>query len=1467
MEPRLLCLATCFLLAARCLQGLPCPSRCLCFKSTVRCMHLMLDHIPQAAQLTTVLDLRFNRIREIPGSAFKKLKNLNTLLLNNNQIRKISRNAFEGLENLLYLYLYKNEIHALDKQTFKGLISLEQLYIHFNQIATLQPETFEDLMKLERLFLHNNKLSKIPAGSFSHLDSLKRLRLDSNALICDCDLLWLRELLQGYAQTGQTQAAATCEYPQRLHGQSVASVPVEEFNCERPRITFEPQDVEVTSGNTVYFTCRAEGNPKPKIIWIHNNHSLDLEYDARLNMFDDGTLMIRNARESDQGVYQCMARNSAGEAHTHNAVLRYSSLPAKPNFVIQPRDTEVLIGTSTTLECMATGQPHPHVTWTRGDGQELDESRHAVTSSGLHLQNISLWDHGPFTCHASNNQGSVQATANIIVQAPPQFTVIPKDQVVLEDHAVEFPCEAEGSPRPVIVWKKAGRQLSLEGRHMVLSSGTLRIDHAAQHDQGQYECQAVSPLGVRKVSVQLTVKPKDLPVFAQLPQDMSVEVGRNINISCHAHGEPQPIITWSKAGVQITESGKFHVDSGGMLTIYDAGQADQGRYECVARNSFGLVVASMFLRVTATQGRQAGDDFVESSILDAVQRVDSAINSTRRHLFAQKPHTPSDLLALFRYPRDPFTVETARAGEIFEQTLQLIQERVKQGLTVDLEGREFHYNDLVSSRYLSLIANLSGCTAHRHQPNCSDMCFHLKYRTADGTCNNLRQPAWGAARTAFVRLLQPAYENGLGSPRGAGRLPGSGRPPLPLPRLVSTELAGAATVRPDGSYTHMLMQWGQFLDHDLDHTVPALSTARFSDGQPCSSVCTDDPPCFPIAFPQDDPRAGSAACMFFVRSSPVCGSGMTSLMMNSVYAREQINQLTAYIDASNVYGSSERESQLLRDPSTPEGLLRTGLRWPASGKHLLPFATGPPTECTVGDQDSASPCFLAGDHRANEQLALTAMHTLWVREHNRVATELSALNPHWDGDTVYQEARKVVGAELQHITYQQWLPKILGEPGMMLLGEYRGYDPNVNAGIFNAFATAAFRFGHTLVNPILYRLNDTFGEIPQGHLPLHKAFFAPSRILDEGGIDPLLRGLFGVAAKAREPSRLLSLELTERLFAAAHAVALDLAATNVQRGRDHGIPPYGDFRVFCNLTSVKSFEDLQHEIKNPEIRRKLKKLYSTPGDMDLWPALMVEDLIPGTRVGPTLMCLLVIQFQRLRDGDRFWYENPGVFTPAQLTQLKQVSLARVLCDNGDDIQQVQADVFVRAEYPQGYLSCSDIPKMDLQVWQDCCADCRSRGQPRTSTPESRKRRSTQYSYPGKKHMDLSDLMIRQQDNLYMDEDARNVTLAGKTNFARDFSNFAVEIQKTIAALRDQINKLEARLRQAGCTDDKGIQRKDQERWMREDCISCTCESGQVTCVVENCPPTPCSNPQLEKGTCCPVCRRKQGMPADAPERR
>lgn len=143
------------------------------------------------------------------------------------------------------------------------------------------------------------------------------------------------------------------------------------------------------------------------------------------------------------------------------------------------------------------------------------------------------------------------------------------------------------------------------------------------------------------------------------------------------------------------------------------------------------------------------------------------------------------------------------------------------------------------------------------------------------------------------------------------------------------------------------------------------------------------------------------------------------------------------------------------------------------------------------------------------------MHTLWFREHNRVADELRQVNPHWDGDMLYHESRKIIGAIMQHITYEHWLPHIIGAEGMSMMQPYKGYNPQEDATISNVFATAALRMGHGLIQPILHRLNATFQPIRQGHLLLQDAFFSPWRLVEEGGVDPILRGLFAAPAKVR----------------------------------------------------------------------------------------------------------------------------------------------------------------------------------------------------------------------------------------------------------------------------------------------------------------------------------------------------------------
>ena len=109
---------------------------------------------------------------------------------------------------------------------------------------------------------------------------------------------------------------------------------------------------------------------------------------------------------------------------------------------------------------------------------------------------------------------------------------------------------------------------------------------------------------------------------------------------------------------------------------------------------------------------------------------------------------------------------------------------------------------------------------------------------------------------------------------------------------------------------------------------------------------------------------------------------------------------------------------------------------------------------------------------------------------------------------------------------------------MKMLGEYQGYNPTVDSSVTNEFTTAAMRFGHSLIQPILFRLNSSFQQVPEGNLPLHHAFFTPWRVVEEGGVDPVLRGLFAQGAKKKMPSEIMNSELTERLFALANKIGM-----------------------------------------------------------------------------------------------------------------------------------------------------------------------------------------------------------------------------------------------------------------------------------------------------------------------------------------
>ncbi len=503
-----------------------------------------------------------------------------------------------------------------------------------------------------------------------------------------------------------------------------------------------------------------------------------------------------------------------------------------------------------------------------------------------------------------------------------------------------------------------------------------------------------------------------------------------------------------------------------------------------------------------------------------------------------------------------------------------------------------------------------------------------EFRNIDGSGNHTTHYSLGAADTPLRRLVPDAYGDQVSSMAGQGR---------PSPRDISNFICAedTRTVNELGA-SDFLWQWGQFLDHDIDLTETrepfAPEHVRPETGDPFF-----------------DPESTGLSQITFFRSAGVSGTGIDSL-----YPRQQLNFITHFIDASNVYGSDEERANALR---TADG---TG-RLRVSPGDLLPFNT----EGLLNAGGTASTLFLAGDIRANEQVGLTAMHTLFVREHNRRADEIASAEPGLSGDEIYERTRAFVGGLMQQITYSEFLPALLGPDA---LDPYTGYKATVSPAITNSFSTAAYRFGHSAVSDELLRLDASGQEIPFGHLPLKNAFFAPHRLATEGGIEPILRGL--AAQEMSKVDTKVVDGLRNFLFGPPTAGGLDLASLNIQRGRDHGLADYATAVLARGLGRVHSFSDISSD---PVVQSLLAAQYGDVQDIDFWVGGISEDPVNGGHVGRLFFNILKTQFQALRDGDRYWYEL--ALPVDEVIEIEGTTLADVIRRNTTIDAEIDDDVF------------------------------------------------------------------------------------------------------------------------------------------------------------------------------------------------
>ena len=492
--------------------------------------------------------------------------------------------------------------------------------------------------------------------------------------------------------------------------------------------------------------------------------------------------------------------------------------------------------------------------------------------------------------------------------------------------------------------------------------------------------------------------------------------------------------------------------------------------------------------------------------------------------------------------------------------------------------------------------------------------------------NNLQNPTYGTINAKLLRKSPSDYGDSVSTLaiRGVSN---------PNPRRISNLICKQSSSVPNsGNLTDMIWVWGQFIDHEI-----SLTESNDSDPSNMTTPIDDSNEDYP------------GRIILFNRSKTTHLSS----------PREHANNITSFIDGTNVYHCETSRCLNLRllDGS---GKMKTSES--ENNEITLPFNTFGLNNSipTGGDPEDF---YATGDIRGNENIFLTAMHTLFVREHNRLCDEILAndstlLNQE---EKIFQKAKKMVVGFIQYITYNEFLPKLIGENA---LSAYSEYNNSINTTIAAEFSVVGYRFGHSMLSSSLRT-----GPNNEDTILLRNGFFNPNYI-KTNGIDNLLLG--ATLQVMQEIDEKTVEDVRSFLFGPPTSeYLLDLAALNIQRGRDHGIPGYNSVRIGYGLDTKSNFSDVTSDV---DLQNKLASLYDNVDDIDPWIGCLVEDKVSGAQVGELLQAILIDQFTRIRDGDRFWYKKNMNLTETEKTEIENTTLADIILRN-TSLDNISNDVF------------------------------------------------------------------------------------------------------------------------------------------------------------------------------------------------
>lgn len=391
-----------------------------------------------------------------------------------------------------------------------------------------------------------------------------------------------------------------------------------------PPLVKPMKNITAVAGQPIAIKCRVTGHPLESITWEKDGNVLPTDH--RQKVVENGTLTIQMIdRISDQGTYTCIARNKQGLSSRNSLSISVKVPPMIASFAFPP---ELHDGMRARLQCVLTQGDLPiRISWLKDD-QSIPDDLALTTrqdddfSSTLTFPSIHTKHSGRYTCIASNDAGTSNFTAPLVVDVPPRWVVQPADRAVVVKSQLRLDCGAEGTPKPTITWKKAiGRfrdnyaELnSTAAVFSVLKNGSLLLPSVTEADEGYYLCHATNGIGMG-LSKRVNVTVQAAAYFQEKVKNETAKRGDSIRLECRATGDSPITITWQSSVREFSPSNDGRIQlkhvpvSNGMLsemTIEKVERKDSGTYTCVARNTFGE--DEMFLKLTVLEPPEAPEN-------------------------------------------------------------------------------------------------------------------------------------------------------------------------------------------------------------------------------------------------------------------------------------------------------------------------------------------------------------------------------------------------------------------------------------------------------------------------------------------------------------------------------------------------------------------------------------------------------------------------------------------------------------------------------------------------------------------------------------------------------------------------------------------------------------------------------------------------------------------------------------------